>query len=109
MECVNGGELFFHLQHEKRFSEDMTRFYIAEIAYVVGYLHSKEIIYRDIKLENILLDRFGHIKLVDFGLCKTNVPFGERTVTFCGTPHYIAPEVCLILNFNIIIICFCLI
>ncbi|CAF0731502.1 unnamed protein product [Rotaria sp. Silwood1] len=93
MECVNGGELFFHLNHEKRFSEERTRFYIAEIACVIGYLHSRKIIYRDVKLENILLDRFGHIKLVDFGLCKTNVPFGQTTVTFCGTPQYIAPEI----------------
>ncbi|CAF1208809.1 unnamed protein product [Adineta steineri] len=93
MECVNGGELFFHLNREKRFSEERTRFYVAEIACVIGYLHSRKIIYRDIKLENILLDRFGHIKLVDFGLCKTNVPFGQTTVTFCGTPQYIAPEI----------------
>ncbi|CAF1049139.1 unnamed protein product [Adineta ricciae] len=93
MECVNGGELFFHLNREKRFSEERTRFYVAEIACVIGYLHSRKIIYRDVKLENILLDRFGHIKLVDFGLCKTNVPFGETTVTFCGTPQYIAPEI----------------
>ncbi|CAF3334972.1 unnamed protein product [Rotaria socialis] len=93
MECVNGGELFFHLNREKRFSEERVRFYIAEIACVIGYLHSRKIIYRDIKLENILLDRFGHIKLVDFGLCKTNVPFGQTTVTFCGTPQYIAPEI----------------
>jgi RAC serine/threonine-protein kinase len=93
MECVNGGELFFHLNLEKRFSEERTRFYISEIACVIGYLHSRKIIYRDIKLENILLDRFGHIKLVDFGLCKTNVPFGETTITFCGTPQYIAPEI----------------
>jgi serine/threonine protein kinase len=114
MECVNGGELFFHLNREKRFSEDRTRFYVAEISCVIGYLHSRKIIYRDVKvtpnetnrivyknvvfssfqLENILLDRFGHIKLVDFGLCKTNVPFGQTTITFCGTPQYIAPEVC---------------
>ncbi|CAF3809462.1 unnamed protein product, partial [Rotaria magnacalcarata] len=92
MECVNGGELFFHLNREKRFSEERIRFYIAEVACAIGYLHSRKIIYRDIKLENILLDRFGHIKLVDFGLCKTNVPFGQTTVTFCGTPQYIAPE-----------------
>ncbi|UJR25236.1 hypothetical protein I4U23_006588 [Adineta vaga] len=93
MECVNGGELFFHLNREKRFSEERTRFYVAEIACVIGYLHWRKIIYRDIKLENILLDRFGHIKLVDFGLCKTNVTFGQTTVTFCGTPQYIAPEI----------------
>ncbi|CAF3423003.1 unnamed protein product [Rotaria sp. Silwood1] len=93
MECVNGGELFFHLNREKRFSEERTRFYVAEIACVIGYLHSKKVIYRDIKLENILLDRYGHIKLVDFGLCKINVPFGQTTATFCGTPQYIAPEI----------------
>ncbi|CAF1562649.1 unnamed protein product [Adineta steineri] len=93
MECVNGGELFFHLNREKRFTEERTRFYISEICCVIGYLHSRKVIYRDIKLENILLDRFGHIKLVDFGLCKINVPFGQTTATFCGTPQYIAPEV----------------
>ncbi|CAM4877110.1 unnamed protein product [Rotaria socialis] len=93
MECVNGGELFFHLNREKQFSEERTRFYIAEIACVIGYLHSKKVIYRDIKLENILLDRSGHIKLVDFGLCKINVPCGQTTATFCGTPQYIAPEI----------------
>ncbi|CAF1426096.1 unnamed protein product [Rotaria magnacalcarata] len=93
MECVNGGELFFHLNREKQFSEERTRFYTAEIACVIGYLHSKKVIYRDIKLENILLDRSGHIKLVDFGLCKINVPCGQTTATFCGTPQYIAPEI----------------
>ncbi|CAF1630673.1 unnamed protein product [Adineta ricciae] len=93
MECVNGGELFFHLNREKRFSEELTRFYISEISCVIGYLHSRRVIYRDIKLENILLDRFGHIKLVDFGLCKIDVPFGQTTATFCGTPQYIAPEI----------------
>jgi serine/threonine protein kinase len=52
MECVNGGELFFHLNHEKRFSEERTRFYISEIACIIGYLHSRKIIYRDIKVRN---------------------------------------------------------
>jgi serine/threonine protein kinase len=50
MECVNGGELFFHLNLEKRFSEERTRFYMSEIACVIGYLHSRKIIYRDIKV-----------------------------------------------------------
>ena len=50
MECVNGGELFFHLNREKRFSEERTRFYMAEIACVIGYLHSRKIIYRDVKV-----------------------------------------------------------
>ena len=52
MECVNGGELFFHLNREKRFSEERTRFYIAEISCVIGYLHSRKIIYRDVKVKN---------------------------------------------------------
>ncbi len=51
MECVNGGELFFHLNREKRFSEERTRFYIAEIACVIGYLHTRKVIYRDIKVK----------------------------------------------------------
>lgn len=50
MECVNGGELFFHLNREKRFSEERTRFYIAEISCVIGYLHSRKVIYRDVKV-----------------------------------------------------------
>jgi serine/threonine protein kinase len=50
MECVNGGELFFHLNREKRFSEERTRFYVAEIACVIGYLHLRKVIYRDVKV-----------------------------------------------------------
>lgn len=93
MEYVNGGEIFFHLYHEKRFSEDRTRFYIGEIALALKYLHSQGVIYRDLKLENLLLDRNGHVKITDFGLCKDNVRFGDSTNTFCGTPEYLAPEV----------------
>ncbi|XP_013194367.2 RAC serine/threonine-protein kinase [Amyelois transitella] len=93
MEYANGGELFFHLSRERSFSEERTRFYGAEIVSALGYLHSEGIIYRDLKLENLLLDKDGHIKIADFGLCKVNITYGRTTKTFCGTPEYLAPEV----------------
>ena len=68
MECVNGGELFFHLNREKRFSDERTRFYIAEISCVIGYLHSRKVIYRDIKVlreieYSSVLSRFSSWKI----------------------------------------------
>eukprot|EP00730_Choanoeca_flexa_P003004 TRINITY_DN11258_c0_g1_i1.p1 TRINITY_DN11258_c0_g1~~TRINITY_DN11258_c0_g1_i1.p1 ORF type:complete len:492 (+),score=136.50 TRINITY_DN11258_c0_g1_i1:71-1477(+) len=93
LEYVNGGELFFHLSREKVFTEDRARFYAAEIALAMGYLHDHNIIYRDLKLENLLLDKDGHVKITDFGLCKQEMTFGTTTTTFCGTPEYLAPEI----------------
>ncbi|KAG5681604.1 hypothetical protein PVAND_011020 [Polypedilum vanderplanki] len=92
MQYVNGGELYFHLRNEKIFSEDRTRFYGAEIISALGYLHSHNIVYRDVKLENLLLDKDGHIKIADFGLCKEDITYDRTTNTFCGTPEYLAPE-----------------
>ena len=77
MEYVNGGELFFHLSRTRVFGEDRARFYGAEIISALGYLHSQGIIYRDLKLENLLLDKDGHIKIADFGLCKEDITYGS--------------------------------
>jgi len=94
MDYINGGELFFHLQKEKRFSEDRVRFYAAEIAAGLEYLHNAGVIYRDLKPENLLLTHEGHIVMTDFGLSKEGLhDRDDRTGTFCGTPEYLAPEV----------------
>ncbi|XP_078123801.1 serine/threonine-protein kinase Sgk1 isoform X2 [Sander vitreus] len=93
LDYVNGGELFYHLQRERVFLEPRARFYAAEIASALGYLHSLHIVYRDLKPENILLDSQGHIVLTDFGLCKEGLEANGTTTTFCGTPEYLAPEV----------------
>jgi len=93
MDFTNGGELFYHLQSERRFSPERSRFYAAEIVMGLEHLHKNGIIYRDLKPENLLLDASGHIKMTDFGLSKENLANDDRTNTFCGTPEYLAPEV----------------
>jgi RAC serine/threonine-protein kinase len=94
MDFINGGELFFHLQKDRKFSEDRVRFYAAEIASGLEYLHSQGVIYRDLKPENLLLTADGHIIMTDFGLSKEGLAGSDdRTSTFCGTPEYLAPEI----------------
>lgn len=90
---MNGGELFFHLRKETRFSEPRARFYAAEIIIALECLHNNGIIYRDLKPENVILDAKGHLKLTDFGLSKLQKNCDNMTYTFCGTPEYLAPEI----------------
>jgi len=93
VDYFTGGELFFHLRTGGAFSEERGRFYAAEMSLALVCLHQHNIIYRDLKPENVLLDGEGHIKLTDFGLSKDSIIGNSLTHTFCGTPEYLAPEV----------------
>jgi protein kinase X len=90
LEFICGGELFSYLRNAGRFSNSTSNFYAAEIVSALEYLHRMNIVYRDLKPENLLLDREGHLKLTDFGFAKTLL---DRTWTLCGTPEYLAPEI----------------
>lgn len=96
LDYMGGGELFFWLKKDRRFSESRCKLYAAEMTCGLDALHSANIVYRDLKPENILLDLDGHLRFTDFGLAKSGVtgagPEGG-TKTFCGTPEYLAPEI----------------
>ncbi|KAH7293915.1 hypothetical protein KP509_28G047800 [Ceratopteris richardii] len=92
LEYVSGGDFFSHLRARGKLDETTARFYAAQIVLSFEYLHSMDIIYRDLKPENLLLDTKGNLKIADFGFAKK---IDLRTFTLCGTPDYLAPEIIL--------------
>jgi cGMP-dependent protein kinase len=94
MEACLGGEVWTVLRDKGNFDEDTTRFIAACVLLALEYLHERNVIYRDLKPENLMLANDGYVKLVDFGFSKI-VPNTTKTWTFCGTPEYCAPEVIL--------------
>lgn len=94
MEYVSGGDLMLHIQR-KQFTLRQAKFYACEVLLALEYFHANGIIYRDLKLDNILLTLDGHVKVADYGLCKEDMFYGNTTSTFCGTPEFMAPEILL--------------
>ena len=99
-----GGELFYHLGKARKFSEERSRFYAAEITLALEHLHKMGIVYRcahplsltrsDLKPENVLLTEEGHVRLTDFRLSKEGISQADKGAqSFCGTPEYLAPEI----------------
>ena len=93
LEYCSGGDLSKHLNIEKRFSEKKAKFYLCEIILALEYLHKRNIIFRDLKPDNIVLDEKGHCKLTDFGLSKEGIISNKSTNSFCGSIAYLAPEI----------------
>ena len=96
-EFMQGGDMFFHLHDGGivTFSTEKTRFYIIELILALEFLHKNNMVYRDLKPENLLLDAKGHVKITDFGLSKILEDEDDKAYTICGTPQYLAPEVLL--------------
>eukprot|EP00051_Salpingoeca_urceolata_P003262 m.56467 g.56467 ORF g.56467 m.56467 type:complete len:638 (-) comp12616_c0_seq2:86-1999(-) len=93
MELVLGGDFLWHLMELRSLDDKGTALYTAEVCHALWFLHDNGVMYRDLKPDNLLLDKHGHIKVTDFGLSKVGKKLGERTNTFCGTPDFIPPEI----------------
>ncbi|XP_071397506.1 cGMP-dependent protein kinase 2 [Centroberyx affinis] len=92
LEVCLGGELWSVLRDMSFFDEPTARFCTGCVLEAFDYLHTRGIVYRDLKPENLLLDADGYVKMADFGFAK-KIGLGKKTWTFCGTPEYVAPEV----------------
>jgi len=95
LEYCPGGELFFYLSQIGRFKEDAARFYASNILLALHHLHSQNILYRDLKPENVLVAADGYVKVADFGLSKENIVGHNEAMSICGTAEYLAPEILL--------------
>ncbi|KAJ6784214.1 hypothetical protein PWT90_01792 [Aphanocladium album] len=94
MEYISGGDLMLHIQRGQ-FGARRAQFYAAEVCLALKYFHENGVVYRDLKLDNIMLTLDGHIKVADYGLCKEDMWWNSTTGTFCGTPEFMAPEILL--------------
>ena len=92
LDFAPGGDLSTQLRFRKRFREEVAKFYICEIALAIGELHKHDIIFRDLKPDNIIIDKDGHILLTDFGLSRSGITDREEANSFCGSVAYLAPE-----------------
>ena len=91
MDMLSGGDLRYHISRYRKFSEEQTRFFIANMVYALQYIHDHNVIHRDIKPENLVLDEKGYVRITDFGIAKENMP--DNSSETSGTPGYMAPEV----------------
>lgn len=94
MELCGGGDLLNYVRKRRRLKEDLAKYFFKQIIEALHYIHQKNIVHRDIKLDNILLNHQGNVKVCDFGVSKLVTP-GDTMTEQCGTPAYIAPEILL--------------
>ena len=96
-ELCENGELTQLLENGQALPHEAAQFYSANIVLGLKYLHENQVMFRDLKPENVLIDKDGYLKLIDFGMCK-KMSLSSRTFTMCGTPEYCAPEIIYMLD-----------
>lgn len=99
LDLMLGGDLKYHLNMQEKFPEARTRFHASQVLLGLEHIHSKGIVYRDLKLENVLVDEKGHVQISDLGLAVLLGDSG-KVRGYAGTPGYTAPEVVLGFQYN---------